>query len=85
MAPVVREAFPHRVLLVTTARLRDSQLAELADEDDLDTLVEIEGAIHRRLTAESHGIAGYPPTNSCMALPMPALSTRASPTPSRGR
>ncbi|WP_217430336.1 RES family NAD+ phosphorylase [Sphingomonas bacterium] len=58
--PVVREAFPHTVRLVTTARLRDSVLAELVDGDDLAALAEIEGATSRRLTAETRGIAGLP-------------------------
>jgi len=57
--PVVTIAFPHTVRLVTTARLRASVLAALADgEDELALLAEIEGATSSRLTAQERGIAG---------------------------
>ena len=57
--PVVREAFPRTVRLVSTARLRDPVLAELADGDDeLSDLAEIEGATSHRLVAESRGADG---------------------------
>ena len=67
--PVVREAFSHTIRLVTTARLRDSVLAELVDEDDLDALAEIEGATSRRLTAETRGIAGLPANELVHGVP----------------
>ena len=67
--PVVREAFPRTVRLVTTARLRASVLAELVDKDDLDALAEIEGATSRRLTAETRGIAGLPANELAHGVP----------------
>lgn len=57
--PVVTEAFPRTVRLVTTARLRASVLAPLVDdEDELAQLGEIEGATSARLMAEQRGISG---------------------------
>ena len=57
--PVVTEAFPRTVRLVTTARLREAVLAPLVDaEDELAALTEIEGATSSRLIAEERGIAG---------------------------
>ena len=57
--PVVTEAFPRAVRLVTTARLRAAVLAPLVDnEDDLTVLSEIEGATSSRLMAQDRGIAG---------------------------
>ena len=57
--PVVIEAFPRTVRLVTTARLRAAVLASLVDGDDeLADLAEIEGATSARLIAQDRGIAG---------------------------
>ena len=57
--PVVTEAFPKTVRLVTTARLRAAVLAPLVDDAaDLDALAEIEGATSTRLIAEERGISG---------------------------
>lgn len=57
--PIVTEAFPRTVRLVTTARLRAAVLTELVDnEDELQTLAEIEGATSARLIAQDHGISG---------------------------
>ena len=67
--PVVRDAFPRTVRLVTTARLRASVLAELVDKGDLDALAEIEGATSRRLTAETRGIAGLPANQLVHGVP----------------
>ena len=67
--PIVRDAFPRTVRLVTTARLRASVLAELVDEGDLDALAEIEGATSRRLTAETRGIAGLPANELVHGVP----------------
>ena len=54
--PIVREAFPRTVRLVSTARLRDPVLRGLVDDaDDLDELAEIEGATSARLVAEERG------------------------------
>ena len=57
--PVVTEAFPRTVRLVTTARLREAVLKPLVDSDDeLALLGEIEGATSARLIAEERGISG---------------------------
>lgn len=57
--PVVTEAFPRTVRLVTTARLREAVLRPLVDNDDeLALLGEIEGATSARLMAEDRGISG---------------------------
>lgn len=57
--PVVTEAFPKTVRLVTTARLRAAVLTPLVDSDaELDLLAEIEGATSTRLIAQEHGISG---------------------------
>ncbi|GLS34644.1 hypothetical protein GCM10010869_02320 [Mesorhizobium tianshanense] len=57
--PVVTEAFPKTVRLVTTARLRAAVLVPLVDGDDeLDLLAEIEGATSTRLIAQDRGISG---------------------------
>lgn len=55
--PVVREAFPRTVRLVTSARLRESVLLALVGEEDLEALAEIEGATSARLQAEYRGTA----------------------------
>src|SRR5271167_1517175 len=57
--PVVREAFPRTVRLVSTARLRPPVLAALVSGDDLAALAEIEGATSQRLIAEVRGTAGF--------------------------
>lgn len=57
--PVVTEAFPKTVRLVTTARLRAAVLVRLVDnEDELELLAEIEGATSTRLIAQEKGISG---------------------------
>jgi hypothetical protein len=57
--PIVVEAFPRTVRLVTTARLRAAVLAALADgEDELADLAEIEGATSARMIAQDRGISG---------------------------
>ncbi|PSJ57068.1 RES family NAD+ phosphorylase [Pseudaminobacter soli (ex Li et al. 2025)] len=57
--PIVTEAFPKTVRLVTTARLRAAVLTPLVDdEDELRVLAEIEGATSTRLIAQDHGISG---------------------------
>ena len=56
---VVTEAFSKTVRLVTTARLREPVHSPLVDEEDeLQALVEIEGATSARLIAEARGIVG---------------------------
>jgi RES domain-containing protein len=54
--PIVREAFPRTVRLVSTARLRDAGLRALVDQDEIAALAEIEGATSTRLRAEDHGL-----------------------------
>lgn len=57
--PLIREAFPRTVRLVTSARLRDAVMAPLADNgDELEMLAEIEGATSGRLIAEARGYGG---------------------------
>jgi hypothetical protein len=57
--PIVTEAFPRTVRLVTTARLREAVLAPLVDgADELAALAEIEGATSSRLIAQERGISG---------------------------
>lgn len=53
--PVIRDAFPRTVRLVSSARLRDSVLKALVDDADLEALAEIEGATSARLQAEHRG------------------------------
>lgn len=57
--PLVREAFPRTVRLVSSARLRDAVMAPLADDaDELALLAEIEAATSSRLIAEERGQGG---------------------------
>jgi hypothetical protein len=57
--PVVTEAFPTTVRLVSTARLREPVLAPLVDgAEELDLLAEIEGATSARQLAEARGLSG---------------------------
>ncbi len=59
--PIVREAFPRTVRLVSTARLRDPVLLGLVDDaDEMDDLAEIEGATSARLITEERGSEGLP-------------------------
>lgn len=55
--PLVREAFPRTIRLVTSARLREAVLLPLADTpEELDLLAEIESATSGRLIAEERGL-----------------------------
>ena len=56
--PVVREAFPRTVRLVSTARLRPPVLEGLVSVEDAAALAEIEGATSSRLLAERRGTEG---------------------------
>jgi RES domain-containing protein len=56
--PVVRDAFPRTIRLVSTARLRPPVLERLVSADDVAALAEIEGATCQRLLAERHGAEG---------------------------
>lgn len=68
--PVIRDAFPNTVRLVSTARLRESVLAALVDDDDdLAALAEIEGATSARLVAEERGSVGLPADEMVHGVP----------------
>lgn len=54
--PIIRDAFPRTIRLVSTARLRDSVLRGLVDDDELNLLFEIEGATSTRLRAQDGGV-----------------------------
>jgi len=56
--PVVREAFPRTVRLVSSARLRPPVLAALVSAHEIAALAEIEGATSQRLLAEERGADG---------------------------
>jgi RES domain len=56
--PIVREAFPRTVRLVSTARLRPPVLERLVSAEDAAALAEIEGATSERLLAEQRGAEG---------------------------
>ncbi len=56
--PVVREAFPRTVRLVTSARLRPPVLEALVSAEDIAALAEIEGATSHRLLAQEWGAEG---------------------------
>lgn len=68
--PVVTEAYPRTVRLVTTGRLRTSVLRLLVDgEDDLQALAEIESSTSARLMAQSVGISGLRPSELVYDVP----------------
>lgn len=68
--PVIRAAFLRTVRLVSTARLRESVLAPLIDDDDdLAALAEIEGATSARLVAEDRGSVGLPADEMVHGVP----------------
>lgn len=56
--PVVREAFPRTVRLVSSARLRPPVLEGLVSAHEIAALAEIEGATSQRLLAEERGADG---------------------------
>jgi hypothetical protein len=67
--PVVREAFPRTVRLVSTARLRPRVLEALVSPKDAAALAEIEGATSNRLLAESRGTEGIGPGEFIHGVP----------------
>lgn len=75
--PVVREAFPRLVRLVTTARLRGSVLLALVEQDELDALAEIEGATSQRLIAETRGTPGLASNELIYGVSHPAFINAA--------
>jgi RES domain-containing protein len=72
--PVIRDAFPRTVRLVTTARLRDSVLKALVDSaEELSELAEIEAATSTRLIAQDRGTAGIPAEQMIYDVPHAAF------------
>lgn len=72
--PVVREAFPRTIRLVSTARLRAAVLRALvAKEDDLAALAEIEGATSARITGAERGIGDLPAREFVHGVPHAAF------------
>jgi hypothetical protein len=72
--PIVREAFPRTVRLVSTARLRDAVLRPLVDNDDeLKSLTELESATNARLIAQARGLAGISATELVYGVPHAAF------------
>jgi hypothetical protein len=72
--PIIRDAFPRTVRLVTTARLRDSVLKALVDtKDELTELAEIEAATSTRLIAQDRGIQGVPSEQLIHGVPHAAF------------
>ena len=68
--PLVREAFPRTVRLVSSARLREAVLAPLADTaEELALLAEIEGATSGRLVAEERGLGALSSTELVYGVP----------------
>jgi RES domain-containing protein len=67
---IVRDAFARTVRLVSTARLRASVLAGLADsQEELDDLAELEGATSARLVAQERGLDGVAASELVYGVP----------------
>ena len=75
--PIVREAFPRTVRLVSTARLRPPVLERLVHADDAAALAEIEGATSERLIAEERGTRGDRPGEFVHGVPYAAFVNAA--------
>lgn len=68
--PLIREAFPRTVRLVSSARLRDAVMASLVDNDDeMALLAEIEGATSGRLISEERGRGSLTATELVHGVP----------------
>jgi RES domain-containing protein len=68
--PLVREAFPRTIRLVSSARLREAVLTPLGDTiEELDLLAEIEGATSGRLIAEERGLGTLNPDELVHGVP----------------
>jgi hypothetical protein len=67
--PLVREALPGTVRLVSTARLRPPALEGLASPEDAAALAEIEGTTSNRLLAEQRGTKGIGPGEFLRGMP----------------
>ena len=66
---VTRAALPRTVRLVTTARLRKSVLLDLVEPEELEALVEIEGATSNRLLAQARGAGEVQPYELVYGVP----------------
>jgi RES domain-containing protein len=75
--PVVREAFPRTVRLVSTANRRPSILQLLVGDEDLADLSEIEGATSARLIAQDRGIEGISARELIFGIPHAAFINAA--------
>src|SRR5271157_589252 len=71
--PIVREAFPRTVRLVSSARLRPPVLKALVPPDELDALAEIEGATSARLIAQDRGTEGLDKQELVYGIPYAAF------------
>jgi hypothetical protein len=72
--PIIREAFPRTVRLVTTARLRPPVLEPLVDsKEELADLAELEGATSTRLVGQSSGTAGINASEFVFGVPHAAF------------
>ena len=71
--PIVREAFPRTVRLVSSARLRPPMLEALVSADEIDTLAEIEGATSARLIAQDRGTEGVARDELIYGIPYAAF------------
>ena len=72
-APIVREAFPRTVRLVSSARLRPPVLEALVGADEIDALAEIEGATSARLIAQDRGTEGLDRQELVYGIPYAAF------------
>jgi RES domain len=71
--PIVREAFPRTVRLVSSARLRPPVLEALVPADEIDALAEIEGATSARLIAQDRGTEGVERQELVYGIPYAAF------------
>lgn len=68
--PLVREAFPRTIRLVSSARLRPPVLVPLADNpEEMDLLAELEGATSGRLISEHRGHGNVSPDELVHGVP----------------
>ena len=75
--PIVREAFPRTVRLVSSARLRPPVLQALVSADEIDTLAEIDGATSARLIAQDRGTEGIARQEFVYGIPYAAFINAA--------
>lgn len=75
--PIVREAFPRTVRLVSTARLRPPVLEALVSADEIEALAEIEGATSARLIAQERGTEGIGRQELVYGIPYAAFINAA--------